>query len=78
MDNQYNQIGQRSIQFGGQSRGIIGGASGTGIRSKPVVADHMIINRRNDIPEEDEDIDDEHEYNKKYISGHSKLGTRIS
>lgn len=72
---------QRSIQFGGQGmaqRAIMVGRGVSGIRSKPVLGDHMIIKRSNDIIEESiEDMnDDEHDYGGKY-SG-QKQGPRLS
>lgn len=58
-------------------RAIMGRAV-AGIRSKPVLGDHMIIKRSNDIIEESiEDMnDDEHEYTRKYNSGF-KQGARL-
>lgn len=64
-----------SIQFGGQGmaqRAIMVGRGVSGIRSKPVLGDHMIIKRNNDIIEESiEDMnDDDHEYAQKFNSGY--------
>ena len=53
-------------------RAIMVGRGVSGIRSKPVLGDHMIIKRNNDIIEESiEDLnDDEHEYTGKFNSGY--------
>lgn len=65
-------MAQRAIMVG---RGV--GVSG--IRSKPVIGDHMIIKRNNEIIEESlEDLnEDEADYTRKFNSGYKPV-VRIS